>query len=759
MAEGKEEKHNIIIRLYGIVQSVGLRPFVERLARAHSITGAVRNSGGLLEIEARGTAPRLEAFYRDILEKKPKHALIVHSETHNAPHEDFNGFAIEKSSDAKGPVFLSPDICVCHDCVREMYDPKDARYRHPFISCMSCGPRYSIIEGAPYDRENTTMREFGMCPMCAREYADNGDRRFHAQTISCHECGPYLLFRDPEGKTYTREEAFGKAVEAVKGGGIIAVKGIGGYHLACSPYSEETVMRLREIKMRELKPFAVMFPDMESVKRHCEVSAREEALLESDARPIVLLEKGEESLAPAVCNKSRFVGAFLWYTPLQAMLLAECGPLVMTSANVSEDPIINDDEEMMKWSRRLDGILYNERKIAVRLDDSVVRSVAGKTQMIRRSRGYAPLPVLLPGTGIEGYGVFAAGGELKGSFCLASGRFAYPSQHLGDLGGLGNGSVYRETFERMKRIFRIEPRIAACDMHPGYESSLFARSLGLPLIEVQHHHAHIASVIAEHGLLKPVIGVAFDGTGYGEDGAVWGGEFLICECEAYRRAGHLKYVKFLGGDEGMRDAAKSALMYLIDCGSGNVTKDPRWPLISAAVENGVNTHDNSSMGRLFDAAAALLGACSYNRYEAECASALENLAHAALRRGIKPLQMRFDICEREGMLIADASPVIRALCENADAGAAALGFHRAAADMTVSMCERLRDKNGINDVALSGGVFQNTLLLEDTMEKLKEKGFAAYMNEAVPPNDAGICLGQAYIGLKKMEKRGTLGCA
>lgn len=747
----EEQLAGVRLRVYGIVQGVGFRPFAVRLAQKYGVTGSVKNAGGLVEIAAFGSRHDLDAFTQELLSNAPVNSFIVYHEKTEIPASLYNEFTIEPSEQTQGPVFISPDIPVCGDCLREFSDRDDERYLHPFISCMSCGPRYSIIEDAPYDRETTTMRDFTMCPSCEAEYKDKSDRRHHAQTISCHDCGPYLLF-SKNGETAERDEAFNKTAQILNGGGIIAVKGIGGYHLACSPFNQDTVLRLRELKMREQKPFAVMFPCIDDIKAQCALSPSEEQLLTSVARPIVLLEKKKCTLAPPVCNKSRYVGAFLPYTPLQSMLLDECGPLIMTSANISEEPIIRDDAQMLSWPG-LDGVLFNQRSIAVSLDDSVVKAVGGKAQIIRRSRGYAPLPVIIKGQDNGCKSVFAAGGQLKSSLCLASGQFAYLSQHIGDLDNEGCLDVYKNSYERMKRIFRIEPELTVCDMHPAYVSTEFAKNLGLPMLEVQHHHAHIASVMAEHSLKGPVIGVAFDGTGYGTDGAVWGGEFLICNQGGMMRAGRLKYVDCTGGDESMKDAAKSAMFYLYAAGLEKYINDERWPVIKAALENGINICKNSSMGRLFDAASAIMGVCSYNRFEGECALDVENLAAEALRYSIEPKRMEFDITEREDIITADASPVIEALvkAQGKDRRSLALGFHKAVSHMTINMCESIRDRSGIRDVALSGGVFQNSVLLEDALKGLKAKGFSVYINESVPPNDGGICLGQAYIALQRKE--------
>jgi hydrogenase maturation protein HypF len=746
----EENRQGIKIKLYGIVQGVGFRPFVVKLADSLGIAGAVKNSGGRVEICAYGQPDALRLFSEKLISDKPVQSILVHQEITPIPLLDCEGFSIAQSDAAEGPVFLPPDICVCDNCLAEMRDKGDKRYCHPFISCMDCGPRYSVIEATPYDRETTTMADYAMCSFCHTQYRDRQARRYHAQTISCHDCGPYLIYRDNESRESIRETAFDCAADALKKGGIVAVKGIGGYHLCCTPYDEAAVLRLRELKRREQKPFAVMFPGLEAIRQHAFVSPEEEQLLLSSARPVVLLVQKPNNLAPAVCNQSRYVGAFLPYTPLQALLMASCGALVTTSANISEEPVIKDDAPILSWEG-LDGVLYNDRRIAARMDDSVVKYVAGGVQVIRRSRGYAPLPVIL--RGFDQGSVFAAGGHLKSTFCLASGAFAYVGPHIGDLDNEDCMAAYCESLERMQRLFRIQPQMAVCDMHPGYAANAYAKSLGLTVLEAQHHHAHIASVMAEHSLQTPVIGVSFDGTGWGTDGTIWGGEFLVCHADAVERAGHLKPVKLLNGDEGMKDAAKSAMCYLADTGLAPNFQDERWPVIRAALAHGINTHGNSGMGRLFDAVSAVMGISRYNRYEGECATLLENLAAEAIAAGIEPVSMAFGVSQKENVWVADASPLFTKIMQGgADKRAIALGFHHAVADMTLEICQKIKAERGINDVALSGGVFQNAVLLKDLKDKLADAGFTVYINRLVPPNDGGISLGQAYIGMMRLKK-------
>lgn len=753
MADRKaKEFAGLKIKLFGIIQGVGFRPFTAKLAAEFGITGSVKNSGGSVDIIAYGEKDRLNTFYQSLFLKKPKQAQIVHHEAEWCSYKEVGKFTIEKSGDSDGYIFIPADIAVCEDCMRELENSDDPRYRHPFISCMACGPRYSIIERIPYDRETTTMRDFEMCGFCEAGYKNIQNRRYHAQTISCHDCGPELILQGNEGRNYYGEDALKKAIGMLQNGGIVAVKGIGGYHLACSPFNEATTLNLRELKQRELKPFAVMFPDTQTLKQYCRVSKKEEKLLLSDARPIVLLDKGRKQFAPSVCMDSRFVGAFLYYTPLQTLLLNECGPLVMTSANISDNPIIKDDNEMHQWKNmHLKGILYNKRRIEARLDDSVAKVTGGKTQMLRRSRGFSPLPVTLKGLNGDRRCVFAAGGQLKSSFCFADAPFAYVSQYMGGLDNENNIAEYTQNYLRMKSLLQLKPELVVSDMHPYYESTNFAKKLGLPLLTVQHHHAHIASVIAEHGLAGPVIGVSFDGTGYGTDGSVWGGEFLVCEGKSFIRAGHLKYVKAISGDESMRDAAKIAMCHLYAAGLEDEIEDDRWPLIKAALDNGTQTHKNSSIGRLFDAVSAYLGICATNRYEAECAIKLENLADMALKLKIEPISMPFGIIEEESMIIADSTPLWRELKKNKneDKRKLSLGFHFAVADVTEKISCMLRKKHNIHQVALSGGVFQNSVLLSETMKRLKKKEFDVFINETMPTNDGGLSLGQAYIGLMK----------
>lgn len=742
------------ITVFGIVQGVGYRPFVAGLAEEAGISGFVRNCGGIVEISASGDRQNLQKFTERLHRESPDGAFVLRVEVKETEEAEFDGFHIaesgEKPASSAEPPLIPPDLPMCDECARELEDPTNRRYRYPFISCASCGPRYSILTGLPYDRPQTTMREFPMCSECEQEYGRG--RRRHAQTISCHDCGPQLLYCGADGKKCEKEEALHLASQLLKNGAVLALKGVGGYQFVCSPFLPGAVGRLRLLKGRERKPFAVMFPSVDSVRECCEVSPEEEKLLRSAARPIVLLRKTAEPFCPSVSGESRFIGAFLPYTGLHRILTNECGPLIATSANLTTEPILVRDEDVFAMkSPYLDGVLYNTREILNPLDDSVSRVFRGEPQVIRRSRGYVPLPIILDKPAKRA--VFAAGGDLKSSFCLLSGNRAYLSQYFGDLESFGVQKNYREGVARMEQIFGITPAVVACDLHPRYFSSQLAKSeaerlrLGKPVF-VQHHHAHTASVMAEHHL-ESCIGVVFDGTGYGTDGTVWGGEFLLCRGAAFERAGCLSSITLCGGDEAAKNAAQTADCCRVATGETQ-GGSPAFPLVSAAIAGGVNTFSSSSMGRLFDAAAAIFGIRTRNGYEGECPIALENAAASALAKGKTAYPFRFRITRgASGCIMADqtdlARQMIRASESGTDGESAALGFHLAVAEMTENICLQIRKKTGENRVALSGGVFANLLLSNECFNRLQKDGFEVYTNQIVPSNDGGISLGQAWI--------------
>ena len=707
---------------------MGFRPFVAKIADRMGMKGEVLNIGGLVEICVTDTMERIDAFVETIETEKPVPAEIVHIKRVEEDFRDFETFTILGSDHGDDEAAMIPaDLAVCPHCLQELYEEGNPRYQHPFISCMVCGPRYTIIDRIPYDRENTTMIDFPMCDFCEDEYTELTDRRYHAQTISCHDCGPQLSMPLDE------------AAQLLQKGEVLAFKSMGGYNLLCDPLNDAAVAKLRDIKKREQKPFAVMFRDIEQVREYCYTTEAEEKLLASSARPILLLE--HKASTSEEINRSRFIGSFLPSMGAQYMLLDRISPLIVTSANLSSMPIIKDDEEMaamMEKEPLIAGCISNERRIQVRVDDSVARVIDGQPQMIRRSKGYAPVPLYV---GTEGKGqILATGSQLKNSFALTKGPFVYVSQFFGDMDSLENQEIYEENVERMAELFRIKPEQVVCDMHPLYYTTEFAQKTGLPVLQVQHHHAHVASVMAEHDLQGQVIGVSFDGTGYGTDGAIWGGEFLLCEGGSFRRMDHLRYVKMLGGDSSMKEGWKSAVSYLhawengySEDGEGIALdlsdiiefamkrEDRKWPgeaLAKAALNAGINTITSSSMGRLFDGVAALLGIKEYNDYEGQCAIMLEDAA---------------------------------AFPEKSEANRLAREFHHKVAQMILDTCIKIRKETGADQVALTGGVFQNKILMEESLQLLRDNGFRPYYNISVSPNDGGIALGQAYIAMKLNE--------
>ena len=922
------EKCTERIKVWGVVQGVGFRPITAKLAREMDIKGCVRNVGGIAEIIVTGADHEITEFLTLLTAKLPPPGEILHfTREKQQKVAEFATFTISESTEGDEDASTLPvDIAICEDCLNELRDPNDFRWKHPFISCMSCGPRFTIMKRIPYDRENTSMDDFFLCGDCAGEYLDVDCRRFHAQTVSCHSCGPVLLWRgraginvggergNPNGETVksgvstaSRTPADGSrdvaeavslglentvnnisaAASVIRQGGVIAFKAAGGYCFACSPFIETAVTKLRAIKIRDAKPFAIMFSHIEEISTYCEISGLEKELLLSRARPIVLLERREQfrdkiEICSEVYQNSRFIGAFLPSMGAQFLLLDITGPLIMTSANLSGMPIIKDDEIALKFLEAqplLDGVLYNNRRILNRVDDSVLNIVDGKPQMIRRSKGFAPAPISLAAREVDLSGVLsgnpdgnalhkpervdnpagrigdeesdnqsrageagfsdickgnvnddnklhgtkrgssvpevlAVGGQLKSTFTLTSGRLAYVSQHFGDLDTVESENAFLEGLESMKELLRVSPKRIVCDLHPNYSTTGIAENIsettGAPLLRIQHHHAHIASVMAEHNLEGPVIGVAFDGTGYGNDGNIWGGEFLLCEGSDCRRLAHLGYVPIIGGDSSINEAWKTALCYshryknktheppaqgvyaasspgansppkqlefdlseIIEYSKKTKTADnDKATLIRfinrhdegdeavlinpagctgdyinkhvltremfapghsehklqnmeydeeyllSALNNRVNIIETSSVGRLFDAVASLLNIHHVNRYEGECAIMLESAAECGLR-----------------------------LPGEHEAWDLALKFHRSLARLVLETCSGICTDTGVAQVALSGGVFQNRLLIKECRELLGEEGFVVYSNVSVPANDGGISLGQAYLGL------------
>lgn len=742
----------VCLRVYGVVQGVGFRPFVARLAQSMGLQGWVCNNGGMVEIRLNATPAQLKAFTEKMTVDCPAGGLVARIESENLPEEEYSGFFIATSGDTEvQAVSIPPDLPLCPDCERELADSANRRYRYPFISCVACGPRYSIVESLPYDRPRTVMVDFPLCDDCQAEYTGTGRRR-HAQTISCHRCGPQLLLRLLDGSEYTHESALQGAIARLQAGGVLAVKGIGGYHLVCTPFAQEPLARLRALKQREQKPFAVMYPSLAAVESDCIATEAERALLSTPARPIVLLpRRASSAVHPLVYGQSRFLGAFLPYTPLQRLLLDVCGPLVFTSANRTEEPIIYEDTPALALlGEGLDGVLYTTRRIVAPLDDSVAM-VEEAPRLIRRSRGY--VPGVLPMPLVCKVQILATGSDLKATLGYYREGEVLLSQPLGDLQQLAANRLYSATEQRMRALFALRPTCVAADLHPGYYSTRYAQSLGLPVRLVQHHHAHIASVMAEHQLRR-VLGVAFDGTGWGTDQTVWGGEFLLCEGGGFQRLAHLRPVTVCGYDHAARDARLLALFYAI--AAGLPLQDSRRPLLEAALREGVQQVQTSSMGRLFDVVSALLGLGEYNHYEGECAILLENAAAVARQSGKAPYPMAFALQQREDALHIDPFPLLEVLwkaCQRAvDRESLALGFHMAVADMLIKVCSLLAESTHCKAVALSGGVFVNRVLLQLCLPRLRGAGFTVYLNEQVPSGDGGVALGQLYVAALQLEE-------
>jgi hydrogenase maturation protein HypF len=752
------------VKVRGVVQGVGFRPFVYRLARSYNLTGWVRNTSGNVEIEVEGEGEALERFLTALRTEAPPMASIEEITTIPLSPKGYTSFGIRQSQAEEGKYQLvSPDIATCRDCQDELFSPSDRRYRYPFTNCTNCGPRFTIIEEIPYDRPRTTMRHFKMCPECQREYDDPLNRRFHAQPNACPKCGPSLELVTGDGRPVVCSDVIHEASNRLKAGKILAIRGLGGFQLACDATDGQAVERLRKRKRRPSKPLAVMMTSIEEVKRHCWVSPEEERLLLSPQSPIVLL--GWKQEASSVCREVapglKYLGVMLPYTPLHHLLMREVGlPLVMTSGNLSEEPIAMDnDEALRRLSNIADYFLLHNRDIYSRYDDSVYMVEGEKPQAIRRARGYAPYPVFLP---FRSRQVLACGGELKNTFCLTKDEHAFISQHIGDMENEETLEHFENTIELYKRLFRIKPEIIAYDMHPEYLSTKyalqFASEPGLKLIPVQHHHAHMVSCLVENNVDHPTIGVAFDGTGYGTDGSIWGGEFLVGDWRRFDRAGHLEYVSMPGGATAINKPYRMALGYLYTLLGHDVPLsglpilsqlDPsEVALIKRQVERKFNSPLTSSAGRLFDAVSALAGVRGVANYEAQAAIELEMLAPGEadqLDCGFYP----FTITEEQGRKVVKLGGLISAVVKEVRAGVPipilSVKLHKTVAQIIVETCQIIARETGINEVALSGGVFQNRLLLRLTARGLEKEGFKVLTHRLVPCNDGGISLGQAVV--------------
>ena len=805
----------VCIRVFGIVQGVGFRPTVKRHADACDIAGSVSNKGPYVEIFAEGSEECVHSFIKQIQEEPPKRAVILKLDVENVESGEDGIHKVESETDSKekfqiiesekeeGEIFVSPDIAICPECKKELYDKNDRRYLHPFINCTCCGPRLTILDSMPYDRVRTSMGEFPMCEKCEYEYTHAETRRFDAQPVCCNDCGPevYLLGRKERGADairYTRK--------VLSEGGIVAVKGIGGFHLCCDAAKEETVARLRQRKKRPMKPFAVMMKDLDVVRRECETEPHLEEILDGHQKPIILLPKKEGgTLCESVAPDNPKIGVMLPYAPVQLLLfdyqdetkVSDC--LVMTSANTSGAPICRDDEDALnELSGLCDVILSHDRKIRLRADDTVMDFYRGEPYMIRRSRGYAPLPFMM-GNEFKGQ-VLAVGGELKNAFCIGKNQLFYPSPYIGDMGDVRTVKALKESVKRMEELLETKPQIVACDMHPSYNTRAAAEEMGLPVFLVQHHYAHILSCMAENEWTteKKVIGVSFDGTGYGTDGTIWGGEILLADYDSFTRWGCIEPFAQTGGDASAKEGWRIAVSLLGKIyGKENALLiietlglcEPKLAKLQFTMEErGINTVQSTSAGRLFDAVSAILDIRKSSTFEGEASTSLQFAAEKWLDAQKKKIAGSEDFAESgiitdygELKSISDVAqksvveknnsinrnikadlyylPTLSLVKEVAERKLAgensnqlALHFHRRLAGMIVSACEKAREETGINTVALSGGVYQNKLLLDYSVTMLEERGFHVLRHHLLPPNDGGISLGQAVAAMRSLHK-------
>lgn len=736
----------------GVVQGIGFRPFVYRLAQRLGLTGWVRNTAAGVEIEIEGPRKVLAHFVQCLPREAPVSACLVNVDvTETIPLGNL-GFSILPSKSGEESTLIPPDLATCPFCLTEIFCPQDRRFRYPFANCTHCGPRFTIIRALPYERSATTMATFSLCPTCAAEYGNPADRRFHAEPVACPTCGPQVWL-EVENEAYSNlfaEDALVHAASLLRQGAVLAIQGLGGFHLACDATNEEAVRRLRETKDRRHKPLAVMVQTLQDAQTYGRISTAEAVLLTSIQAPIVLVPKELSTpLASTIAPDNAYIGLMLPYTPLHHLLLREAArPLVMTSGNRRDEPLCRTIEEAKEaLSGRVDGFLCHNRPIHQRCDDSVFFVADTGPQPVRRSRGYIPVSISAPL--VSPAPVLGLGAELKNTFCLLQGQDAFLSQHIGDLGSLAAYKHFAASLDHMQRLLKITPTVVAHDLHPDYTLRRYAASSGLPLVGVQHHHAHIAACLADNRVTGPTIGVAFDGTGYGADGAVWGGEFLIADFKEFRRVAHLEYLPLPGGDTAIRRPYRVALAYLLAL-FGTVPTLPFLNQVSLAeqrvvgqmVERKVNTPMTSSCGRLFDAVAVLIGLRGEVTYEAQAAIELETISYTGPDDGVSyPFVIEGEQI-RLGPLFTSILAEVRS-----EAPSSAIGrrFHLTLADIVQTVCSQVRDREGLTTVALSGGCWQNRLLLNATVARLRAAGFTVYVHRQAPTNDGGISLGQAVV--------------
>ncbi len=750
-------KTRVRAKVVGRVQGVGFRPTVYRYATQFGLCGFVCNGPHGVTLEVEGDDNKVGAFFDYLTHEPPRQAVIADIKTEVLDTKGYRNFeVIESEQQGRAQVHISPDLATCDDCLKDILDAKNRRCGYAFTNCTNCGPRFSIIRDVPYDRERTSMAKFEMCEPCEHEYHNPRDRRFHAQPNACKRCGPVLQLHVAGGIT-SDDADLAKTKEMLRRGRIVAIKGLGGYHLACDALSAESIARLRRRKHRPHKPLAVMFRDIATVREFCEVSEVEEAELLSTARPIVLLARKPtvRRLARDISLDANTIGVFLPYTPLHHLLLRDFDGLVMTSGNLTDEPIISDEAELPTLLGSIaDAVLMHNRSIVHRCDDSVLRVVNGQRQFLRRARGYVPNPIRVAAPGAPH--ILAVGGELKNTFCLVRDGQAFLSQHIGNLKDYKTYSHFSCEIESWKHLMRIEPRVIAHDLHPGYLSTRFAAIARIPhKIGVQHHHAHIASVMAEHDLHDPVIGVALDGTGYGTDNTIWGGEFMVSDRYDFERVAHFKAYRLPGGDKAVEEPWRMAVSVLTSEGldEAGMRKFPaaKWRLVEKMAKAGFNSPWTSSAGRLFDAVAAILGLCDVTTYEAQAAIRLESIADPRVTD-----RYPFAVQTGDHPWVLDFGPTIRAILAERRHGIAvseiSAKFHNTIAASVLHTCRFVRGQRDLNVVALSGGVFQNALLLRRTVEALQSRHFRVFTNTAVPFNDGGLALGQAAVAAERMKR-------
>ena len=754
------------ITIKGIVQGVGFRPFIYNLARTHNLSGWVLNNTTGVSIDVEGNRSDIKEFIEAVKTKPPPQSEIFEIRSERTDPVGYKDFEIRESEDKEEKfVPISPELATCKDCIEELFDHSDRRFRYPFINCTNCGPRFTIVKDIPYDRPLTTMSVFPMCKKCQSEYENPADRRFHAQPNACHACGPGLSLLDNKGKEIRVPDVINKACSLLKEGKVIAIKGLGGYHLACDALNKKAVSTLRSRKFREYKPFAIMVKDIDTVKNLCFVNREEETLLTGTKRPIVLLKKRPDTpVAEDAAPGHKYLGVMLPYSPLHHLLIAESGLiLVMTSGNISSEPIVFDDSDALE---RLKGIadyfVVHNREIHIRTDDSVSRCWNGREVVLRRSRGYAPHPLLMKKPFVEQ--ILACGAELKNTFCLSRDNYAFLSHHIGDLENPETLSSFESGIEHFKRIFNIEPALVAYDLHPEYLSTKYALSLkNIQKKGIQHHHAHIISCMGDNGMDGSVIGVSFDGTGYGTDGKIWGCEFLVCDYSGtgFERAAHLEYTPLPGGEKTIKEPWRMAASFLyriygedttnLDIDLVKELQGDKWQILKNMIDKGINSPLTSSAGRLFDAVSALTGVRREVYYEGQAAIELEMRADTG-EKGI----YQFDQREYQGKTEILVEPLIKGIVSDLSGRVSAeiisARFHNTVADIILRTCLKIKKASGLDRVVLSGGVFQNKMLIDKTYPLLNANSFKVYTHHRVPPNDGGISFGQAIIANEWIKK-------